>query len=125
MTTYFTQEHEWITVDADGTATVGITDHAQDALGDVVFVDVPTVGAVLAAGASVGVVESTKAVSDIYSPVAGIVSEVNVALADDPTVVNTDPTGDGWFFKLSGVDPSALTGLMDAAGYNAFLETLA
>ncbi len=125
MTTYFTQEHEWIRIDADGTATVGITDHAQDALGDVVFVDVPTVGSALAAGASAGVVESTKAVSDIYSPVAGVVSEVNAALSDDPTIVNTDPTGDGWFFKLSGVDPTSLSGLMDASAYDAFLETLA
>jgi glycine cleavage system H protein len=125
MTTYFTQEHEWITIEADGTATIGITEHAQDALGDVVFVDFPRVGDALTAGGSAGVVESTKAVSDIYAPVAGTVSEVNDALSDDPTVVNADPTGAGWFFKLSGVDPTALTDLMDAAAYDAYLETLA
>ncbi len=124
MTTYFTPEHEWITIDEAGNATVGITDHAQEALGDVVFVDFPTVGFAIDAGGNAGVVESVKAVSDIYCPVAGTVTEVNDALSTDPTTVNSDPQGAGWFFKLSGVDPSALDGMMDEAAYTTYLTTL-
>ncbi len=125
MTTYFTTDHEWITIADDGTAIVGITDHAQEELGDVVFVDFPSIGAILDAGGAAGVVESVKAVSDLYCPVAGTVIEVNASLADDPTIVNSDPTGAGWFFRLSGVDATAVGALMDAAAYEAYLETLA
>lgn len=128
MNLFFTPEHEWILVGDDGTATIGITDHAQAELGDVVFVEFPAIGSVLAIGSSAGVVESTKAVSDLYCPVAGTVSEVNAALAEDPTIVNADPQGAGWFFKLTGVDATAIgaaiDGLMDQPAYAAYLETL-
>ena len=125
MTTYFTPEHEWITVDESGNATIGITYHAQEELGDVVFVDFPVIGSVLETGAGAGVVESVKAVSDIYCPVAGTVTEVNEALSSDPTTVNSDPQGAGWFFKLAGVDPSTLDALMSESQYLTYLATLA
>jgi glycine cleavage system H protein len=120
--TRYTKEHEWVRLDG-GTATVGITDHAQQALGDLVFVDLPEPGRTVAAGDTCAVVESVKAASDIYAPVAGRVAEVNGALVEDPSLANRDPAGEGWFFRLEGVtvDGSAL---MDEAAYKAYLETL-
>jgi glycine cleavage system H protein len=123
VTRYFTAEHEWIEVDGT-TATVGITDYAQGQLGDIVFADVPAPGAVLKKGGDAAVVESVKAASDVYAPVSGTVSEGNAALADDPALVNTDPEGAGWFFRLTLSDPSELDGLMDAAAYQAFVDGL-
>ena len=123
MTTYYTKDHEWLAVEG-AAATVGITNYAQNALGDVVFADVPAAGTVVAKGTEAAVVESVKAASDVYSPVSGTVIEANAALADDPALVNTDPEGAGWFFKLTLSDPSELDGLMDAAAYQALVATL-
>lgn len=123
MTVYFTNEHEWLRVDGD-TATVGITDYAQAQLGDVVFAETPEAGRVLKKGGEAAVVESVKAASDVYSPASGEVVEANAALADEPALVNTDPQGAGWFFKMKLSDPSELEGLMDEAAYKALLETL-
>lgn len=109
--------HEWVRVEADGSLTIGITDHAQQALGDLVFVETPAVGRVLKAGEACAVVESVKAASDVYAPVAGTVSEANPALADQPELLNSDPYGAGWLFKLEPADPAAVAGLLDAAGY--------
>jgi len=120
MSVYFTKDHEWVRVDGD-TGTVGITDYAQGQLGDIVFVEVPEAGRQLDKGGDAAVVESVKAASDIYAPVAGEVTEGNSALADEPSLVNTDPEGEGWFFKLRISDPSELDGLMDADAYRAFL----
>lgn len=123
MTRYFTQEHEWIEVDGD-TATVGITDYAQEQLGDIVFVEVPGAGTAVTKGGEAAVVESVKAASDVYSPVSGTVTEGNPALEDDPALVNTDPQGEGWFFKLQIADASELEGLMDEVAYKAFCDSL-
>jgi glycine cleavage system H protein len=123
MSRYFTKDHEWIDV-VGATATVGITDYAQNALGDIVFADVPATGAMLTKGGDAAVVESVKAASDVYAPVSGTVIEGNAALGDDPALVNTVPEGDGWFFKLTLSDPSELEGLMDGAAYAAFVESL-
>jgi glycine cleavage system H protein len=123
MTTWYTGEHEWLSVDGD-TATVGVTDYAQAQLGDVVFVEVPEVGRVVAKGKEAAVVESVKAASDVYSPVSGTVTEANMALAEDPALVNSAPETEGWFFKLTLSDPSELDGLMDAAAYRAWVATL-
>ena len=123
MTRYFTDEHEWIDVDGNS-ATVGITDYAQSQLGDIVFAEVPAVGAKLSKGGDAAVVESVKAASDVYAPVTGTVTEGNDALGDDPALVNSDPEGTGWFFKLELDDLSELDGLMDAAAYAAFVDTL-
>lgn len=123
MTLYFTKDHEWISVEGDS-ATVGITDYAQAQLGDVVFVEVPPAGAQVAKGKEAAVVESVKAASDVYAPVSGEVTEGNAALEADPALVNTAPEGDGWFFKLTLGDPSELDGLLDAAAYKAFVDTL-
>jgi glycine cleavage system H protein len=123
MTRYFTEEHEWIDVDGD-TATVGITDHAQSQLGDIVFVEVPKPGAVLAKGKDAAVVESVKAASDVYSPIGGTVTEGNTAIEDDPALVNSDAEGAGWFFKLTIADTGELEGLMDEAAYRDFVATL-
>ena len=120
MTRYFTDEHEWIDVDGM-TATVGITDYAQSQLGDIVFVEVPASGATVKKGGDAAVVESVKAASDVYAPVTGTIIEGNGALEGDPALVNSDPEGDGWFFKLTLSDPSELDGLMDNAAYDAFV----
>lgn len=114
----YAASHEWARLEADGSVNVGITDHAQEALGDVVFVELPEVGKVLAAGEQAGVVESVKAASDIYAPVAGTVIAVNEALADAPESVNADPYG-AWFFKLQPVAAADLDQLLDAAAYQA------
>jgi glycine cleavage system H protein len=123
MTRYFTDEHEWIDVAGD-TATVGITDHAQSQLGDIVFVEVPKPGAVLVKGQEAAVVESVKAASDVYSPISGTVSEGNTAIEDDPALVNSDAEGAGWFFKLTIADPGELEGLMDEAAYRDLVASL-
>ncbi len=123
MSLYFTGEHEWIRVEGD-TATIGISDHAQQALGDIVFAEVPDAGRELAKGAEAAVVESVKAASDVYAPVAGEVIEGNPALADDPALVNRDPEGEGWFFKMTLADKAELDGLMDEAAYRTWVATL-
>jgi len=123
MTVYFTREHEWIRVDGD-TATVGISDHAQEALGDIVFAEVPEAGRQLAKGQEAAVVESVKAASDVYAPVSGEVVEGNAAVADDPAIINRDPEGDGWFFKLRLSNPGELDGLMDEASYRDWVKSL-
>jgi glycine cleavage system H protein len=117
----YTQEHEWVRVDGT-TARVGITDYAQDALGDVVYVDLPEVGATVAAMASCCEVESTKSVSEIFSPLSGTVSEVNSDLTDTPQMINEDPYGKGWIFAVELADAGEVDGLMDAAAYRAFLD---
>jgi glycine cleavage system H protein len=117
----YSSDHEWIRLE-DGKARVGITDYAQDALGDVVFVDLPEVGATVTAGESISEVESTKSVSDIYAPVAGTVAEVNTDLADAPERLNEDPYGAGWIFVLAVDDPGQVDGLLDAAAYRALVE---
>lgn len=123
MTTYFTGEHEWIKVEGD-TATIGISDHAQHALGDIVFAEVPEQGRTLNKGDEAAVVESVKAASDVYAPVAGEVIEGNPALADDPALINRDPEGEGWFFKMTLADASELDGLMDETAYRDWVKTL-
>lgn len=114
----YAESHEWARLEADGSVTVGISDHAQEALGDVVFIELPEVGKSVAAGEQVSVVESVKAASDIYAPVGGEVIAVNEALADGPEAVNTDPYGT-WFFKLKPADAAELDKLLDAAGYKS------
>ena len=123
MSLYFTKEHEWIRVVGD-LATVGISNHAQEALGDIVFAEVPDAGKTLSKGDDAAVVESVKAASDVYAPVGGEVVEGNAALADDPSLINRDPEGEGWFFKLKLSDTSELDGLMDEAAYREWVETL-
>lgn len=123
MSVYFTKEHEWIRVDGDS-ATVGISDHAQEALGDIVFVEVPEAGRRVTKGQEAAVVESVKAASDVYSPVSGEVTEGNQAIADDPALVNSDPEGQGWFFKVRLENPGELDGLMDEAVYRDWVKTL-
>jgi glycine cleavage system H protein len=117
----YTQDHEWA-LPEDGRVRVGITDYAQDALGDVVFVQLPEIGAQLGAGTSLGEVESTKSVSDIYAPVSGVVIEVNSELADAPQRMNEDPYGEGWICLIEPSDPSALDSLLDAAAYRQLTE---
>ncbi len=120
MTVKFSKDHEWINVADANAAVVGITVHAQDALGDVVFVDLPAVGATFAQGDVAGVVESVKAAADVYMPVSGEVVEVNEALRADPSLANSDPLNAGWFFKVKLSDPSQLDALLDEAAYSAF-----
>lgn len=119
MTMKYTEDHEWIRVEGDS-ATVGITHHAQDALGDVVFVELPVVGKAYAQKDTAGVVESVKAAADVYMPVAGTVIEVNEALRADPALANSDPLGKGWFFKIKLTDPGQLDALMDETGYSEY-----
>lgn len=123
MPRYFTDEHEWIDVEGDS-ATVGITDYAQGQLGDIVFVELPSVGAMLDKGGDAAVVESVKAASDVYAPISGEVTEANGALEDDPALVNTSPEEEGWFFRMTIGDKSELEGLMDDKGYKAFVDNL-
>jgi glycine cleavage system H protein len=123
MTRYYTEDHEWIEVDGE-TATVGITDYAQGQLGDIVFAEIPAAGAALKKGGDAAVVESVKAASDVYAPVSGTVIEGNAALESEPALVNSDPEGEGWFFKLTLSDTSELDSLMDAAAYKAFVDGL-
>ncbi len=121
--TRFSKDHEWVRFDGD-VVTVGITDHAQTALGDVVFVELPEVGREVAAGEACAVVESVKAASDIYAPIAGRIAEVNAALTDSPGLVNAEPVGEGWFFRIEPRDGAGADELMDETAYAAFLETL-
>ena len=115
----YTEDHEWLNVEGD-TAIVGITHHAQEALGDVVFVELPQVGSSIAQGAVAGVVESVKAAADVFMPVTGEVTEVNEALRDDPSLANSDPLGAGWFFKVKLSEPAQLNALLDETTYAAF-----
>jgi len=121
MSIKYTEDHEWLNIEGD-TATVGITHHAQDALGDVVFVDLPAVGASFAQKDVAGVVESVKAAADVYMPVSGEITEVNEALRADPALANTDPLGAGWFFKVKLSDASQVAALLDETAYNAFSQ---
>jgi len=123
MPRYFTDEHEWIDVE-DDTATVGITDYAQEQLGDIVFVELPEVGKALDKGGDAAVVESVKAASDVYAPITGEVNEVNESLEDEPALVNTSPEEDGWFFRMTIGDASELKDLMDEAAYKEFVDGL-
>jgi glycine cleavage system H protein len=119
-TTYFTEDHEWVRVEGD-IATVGITDHAQDQLGDLVFVQLPDIGTSLSKGDAAVVVESVKAASDVYAPLDGEVTEVNEATASDPALVNSAAAGDGWLWKMKLSNTEQLTGLLDEAGYKAII----
>lgn len=121
--TRFTKDHEWVRLDGD-VAVVGITDHAQDALGDVVFVELPEAGRDVEEGESIATVESVKAASDVYAPLGGKIVESNQAVADDPALVNREATGDGWFFKMQLADRAAFDALMDQDAYTAFVATL-
>lgn len=118
----YTESHEWISVEADGSVRIGISDHAQEALGDLVFVELPAVGEDIHRGDACAVVESVKAASDIYSPVSGQVIAVNEDLEDDPSAINTDPFGNGWLFAVGLTDASELDALLDATAYEASLE---
>jgi glycine cleavage system H protein len=118
----YVSSHEWVRLEDDGTATIGITDHAQEALGDVVFVELPDVGAQLGAGDEAGVVESVKAASDIYAPIGGEIIAINENLEDSPEVINADPYGDGWFFRMRLDDVADLDELMSAEQYDASCE---
>lgn len=120
----FTEEHDWLRLDEDGTATVGITDYAQKQLGDLVYVGLPEVGTAFAQGAEAAVIESVKAASDLKMPVAGKVIAVNEALADDPGLVNSDPLGAGWFVKIEVEDATGASNLLDAAAYAKYVESL-
>ena len=121
--TRYTKDHEWVRLE-DGLAVVGITDHAQEALGDVVFVELPEPGREVEEGEACAVVESVKAASDVYSPLAGRIAEINQAIVDDPSLVNRAATSEAWFFKLALADQSVVAALMDEAAYTAFVDTL-
>ena len=124
MTTKFTSDHDWINIEDHDAAVVGITLHAQEALGDVVFVDLPPLGKTFKMGEVAGVVESVKAAADLFMPISGEIVEVNDALRADPSLANTDPMGNGWFFKVRVSDMSEFDQLMDAPGYDELLKTL-
>ncbi len=119
----YTKSHEWVRIEGDGAVVIGITEHAQDLLGDMVYVEVPDVGRSLDAGEACAVVESVKAASDVYSPVSGQVTAANAALADSPETVNSDPYGDGWLMKLAPTERGELDQLMDAEAYEALLKS--
>ncbi|MGE4481721.1 glycine cleavage system protein GcvH [Acidocella sp.] len=122
---FYSKDHEWVCVGADGLATIGITDHAQAALGDIVFVELPDMGRNVAKGEACAVVESVKAASDVYAPLSGTVADVNQTILGEPAKVNEAAEGDGWFFKLRLENPAAVSELLDRAAYDAFLGTLA
>lgn len=119
----YTKDHEWVSLDG-AVATVGITDHAQQALGDIVFVDLPDPGREVEQGDAVAVVESVKAASEVYAPLAGRITAANGALADDPALVNRSPAEEGWFYRMEVADPAAFAGLLDEPAYNALVEAL-
>ena len=123
MTIKYTPDHEWINIDDHESASVGITNHAQDALGDVVFVDLPPIGSSFKKGDVAGVIESVKAAADLYMPVSGKVVEVNEALRADPSLANTDPMGHGWFFKVHVADKGEFDQLMDAPAYDTLVKS--
>jgi glycine cleavage system H protein len=116
----YTKDHEWLRIDAEGLAIIGITEHAQAALGDIVFVELPEPGRSLAKGEACAVVESVKAASDLYAPLTGTVAETNPAIVEDPALINRDPESEGWFFKLRLADPAAIGELMDKLAYDTF-----
>ncbi|WLI76690.1 glycine cleavage system protein GcvH [Kosakonia sp. H02] len=118
----YSKEHEWLRKEADGTYTVGITEHAQELLGDMVFVDLPEVGATVGAGDDCAVAESVKAASDIYAPIGGEIVAVNESLNDSPELVNSEPYGEGWIFKIKASDEAEVDALLDATAYNALLD---
>ena len=118
----YAETHEWVSLEDDGTVVVGITDHAQDALGDIVYVELPEVGASADSGGEVAVVESVKAASDIYSPVSGEIVDINSALEDQPEMVNQSPYGDGWLFRVKLAEPEDIQNLMDADAYKAMID---
>ena len=118
----FTEDHEWLRIEDDGTVTVGITDHAQRNLGDLVHIELPEVGKEVSKGDEIAVIESVKAAGEIKAPAGGTVTEVNESLADEPAKVNEDPVGDGWFFKMKVADSGDLENLMDEAAYKSFIE---
>ncbi|MDR7274781.1 glycine cleavage system protein GcvH [Catenuloplanes atrovinosus] len=118
----YTAEHEWVAGDGSAPVRVGITDFAQDALGDIVYVQLPDEGATVQAGESLGEVESTKSVSEIYAPISGTVTARNAALADTPELINTDPYGEGWLLEIAPEDPAAIAGLLDAPAYGALIN---
>ena len=120
----YTESHEWISIEADGTVRIGITDHAQEQLGELVFVELPALQREVAANEACAVVESVKAASDVYAPLAGKVAEINDAITEDPSIVNNDPEGEGWFFRLELDDPDTFETLMDQEAYDEYLETL-
>ena len=124
MAMFYTKDHEWVRIEGEN-ATVGISEHAQEQLGDVVFVELPAVGIGFAKGEQMAVVESVKAASEIYAPLGGEVTEANQALVDDPALVNRMAEGEGWFFKLKVSNPGEVEGLMDRAAYQAYLESIA
>ena len=124
MAMFYTKDHEWVRIEGEN-ATVGISEHAQEQLGDVVFVELPAVGTSFAKGEQMAVVESVKAASEIYAPLGGEVTEANQALIDDPALVNRMAEGEGWFFKLKVGNPGEVEGLMDRAAYEAYLESIA
>ena len=121
----FTSDHEWVRLEDDGSATVGITDHAQEALGDLVYVELPEQGASVSAGDGIAVVESVKAASDVYAPFDGVIDEINGVLADEPEKVNADAYGEGWIARITPAEPSALEELLDAEAYEQFLAEAA
>jgi len=121
---FYSKDHEWVEIGQDGLATIGITDHAQTALGDIVFVELPDPGRSVAKGETCAVVESVKAASDIYAPLSGTIAETNPAIVEAPALVNKDPEAAAWFFKMRLADASAFAELMDKAAYDAFLDTL-
>jgi glycine cleavage system H protein len=118
----YSAEHEWVRTAGSGTLRIGITDYAQDALGDVVFIDMPKVGDVVSAGSTCGEIESTKSVSEVYTPVSGTITAINEALADDPAVLNTDPYGSGWIFEITPDEPAEVEALLDADAYRSITE---
>lgn len=120
----FTESHEWLRIEGDGTATIGITDYAQNALGDLVFIGLPDVDQEFAQGAEGATLESVKAAGEIHLPVAGTITEVNASLSDDPAQVNSDPLGAGWFFKIKIANPAEADSLMDQAAYDQFVASL-
>ena len=122
--TRYTTDHEWVRLEDDGTLTVGITDHAQEALGDIVFIELPAIDREVAEGESVATVESTKAASDVYAPAAGRIAEINEAVIEDPGLINRDPQGEAWFWRMEPGDEDNFESLMDEEAYQAFLETL-
>ncbi|QRX82623.1 glycine cleavage system protein GcvH [Glaciimonas sp. PAMC28666] len=122
--TKYTEEHEWLKIDDHGLVTVGITDFAQDHLGDLVYVQLPDIGKEIEKGQEAAVIESVKTASEIMMPASGVITEVNEALAEEPGKVNEDPLGEGWFFRFQANDVAGITGLMDEDGYKAFLATL-
>ncbi len=122
--TRYTKDHEWVRLEADGTVTIGITDHAQEALGDIVFVELPEPGRDVVEGEACAVVESVKAASDVYAPIAGRVTEHNEIVVDEPAIVNRAAADEAWFFRMEPADPAAFEALMDEAAYDALLETL-